>query len=245
MDAPQAISCYLWSCYVLRVVGIAFFAVHYLLSRVPGQIHVSEATHNLLPLVLGVPGRIHVSKATHDLLRDDEGWEATGGVEVKGKLHLQSSLASTFQPMSVESLVAITYTKQRTWNRAPAAVYAMLMKDVVFLSHRARGCMETYLWVPQRTESSGGQHFGACLSDPPLPGLRNAQQPLWGHTSPLPALCSVIHLIRSSTSSRTGTSSNILKEWEKGWETNGTSDSRLKTFVCSNLDARFGHQHIQ
>eukprot|EP00983_Pelagomonas_calceolata_P132469 1161868-Pelagomonas_calceolata.AAC.17 len=69
------------------------------IEGVPGRIHVSEATRNLLLLVLGtesidhvtllsiegVPGRIHVSEATRNLLPQEE-WEATGGVEVKGKV---------------------------------------------------------------------------------------------------------------------------------------------------------------
>jgi len=39
----------------------------------------------------GVPGRIHVSEATRNLLPQEE-WEATGGVEVKGKGRMESYL---------------------------------------------------------------------------------------------------------------------------------------------------------
>eukprot|EP01025_Chloroclados_australasicus_P065093 TRINITY_DN8810_c0_g1_i14.p2 TRINITY_DN8810_c0_g1~~TRINITY_DN8810_c0_g1_i14.p2 ORF type:complete len:112 (-),score=5.11 TRINITY_DN8810_c0_g1_i14:911-1246(-) len=37
----------------------------------------------------GVPGRIHVSNVTYSLLRDME-WEASGGVDVKGKGVMQT-----------------------------------------------------------------------------------------------------------------------------------------------------------
>jgi class 3 adenylate cyclase len=41
----------------------------------------------------GVPGAIHVSRATHDLA-PHEAWEATGGVEAKGKGHMETFLLS-------------------------------------------------------------------------------------------------------------------------------------------------------
>ncbi|KAF5842601.1 hypothetical protein DUNSADRAFT_6451 [Dunaliella salina] len=40
----------------------------------------------------GVPGRIHVSETTHELLQHSELWEPTGGVEVKGKGLMQTFL---------------------------------------------------------------------------------------------------------------------------------------------------------
>ncbi|KAF5833949.1 hypothetical protein DUNSADRAFT_9561 [Dunaliella salina] len=52
----------------------------------------------------GVPGRIHVSETTHALLAHSEPWEATGGVDVKGKglmntyLWNPSSQHTTCQP---------------------------------------------------------------------------------------------------------------------------------------------------
>ena len=41
----------------------------------------------------GVPGRVHASKATRDLLPDED-WEATGGVEAKGKGVMETFLLS-------------------------------------------------------------------------------------------------------------------------------------------------------
>ena len=41
----------------------------------------------------GVPGRIHVSKATRDLLTDED-WVPTGGVEAKGKGIMETFLLS-------------------------------------------------------------------------------------------------------------------------------------------------------
>ncbi|KAF5843538.1 nucleotide cyclase [Dunaliella salina] len=40
----------------------------------------------------GLPGRIHVSETTHNLLCESELWEPTGGVEVKGKGMMQTFL---------------------------------------------------------------------------------------------------------------------------------------------------------
>ncbi|GLC35586.1 hypothetical protein PLESTM_000340300 [Pleodorina starrii] len=40
----------------------------------------------------GAPGAIHASEATFELLGSEEGWSATGGVEVKGKGHMRTFL---------------------------------------------------------------------------------------------------------------------------------------------------------
>ncbi|KAF5842754.1 adenylate and guanylate cyclase catalytic domain-containing protein [Dunaliella salina] len=114
----------------------------------------------------GVPGRIHVSKATRDLLQE-EMWEATGGVEVKGK-----------------------------------------------------GCMESYLWLPHFLKFSDGHGFDASPSIPlPSLGLGNAEHRVQGNSLPLPALSPALRLLCSPQSSRANMSCDMLKEWERGWET--------------------------
>eukprot|EP00983_Pelagomonas_calceolata_P031665 992936-Pelagomonas_calceolata.AAC.1 len=45
-----------------------------------------ESISFCLSTAAGLPGRIHVSETTHNLLQHAEHWEATGGVEVKGKV---------------------------------------------------------------------------------------------------------------------------------------------------------------
>eukprot|EP00983_Pelagomonas_calceolata_P014922 473814-Pelagomonas_calceolata.AAC.5 len=87
------------------------------IGGVPGRIQASEATHNLLPLVIGtesidhatqlsiegVPGRIHASEATRNLLPRED-WEATGGMEVEGKVGTCScfrALAFLFGPLQL------------------------------------------------------------------------------------------------------------------------------------------------
>ncbi|KAF5831695.1 nucleotide cyclase [Dunaliella salina] len=102
----------------------------------------------------GVPGRIHVSEATRNLLLN-EAWEPTGGVEVKGK-----------------------------------------------------GLMDSYLWIPQPPAS---QLFDANDFLPLPPGLSHPQEPLLGHSLPLPKLSPAKNLFYDPTQNP-----QVLKSYDPG-----------------------------